>query len=360
MPELPAVEYSRRLLEQNVVGGTINEVTIVVDDPIIFGSIPGAQLARDLSGHQVSRVERYGKYLWLCLQNYQGSDTPSNDETEEAEPNASPPRTTLSYLLMHFGMTGFVEVQGLDRLHYRSAPESDEARRSPEEPAPWPPRFCKLIIGLDHPRGSVRFAFGDARRLGRVRLLKDPPRSVPPVSTLGFDPLLKMPPLDEAFYAMARRKAVPLKSLLLDQSFAAGVGNWMADDIMLMAGIHPQTRCDKLSGPQIARLHHSICEVTRVAVEVNSDGSKFPAGWLFHRRWPSDRRKMARDDEGHPVVPTIDGHRVNFISVGGRTTAYVPDLQLKSDKEALDNPSLQSKRTLPPPEETMGRKRKVK
>lgn len=370
MPELPAVEYSRRLLEQNVVGGTITKVTIVTDDPIVFEGIPGAQLARDLQGHQVSQAERYGKYLWLCLQKTQGGDSTNTSRSRSSNSSRSqkikatghpPLEIHSSYLLMHFGMTGFVEVQGLDRLHYQSAPDSDEIERASKEPAPWPPRFCKLIISLDHPKGQVRFAFGDARRLGRVRLLRgEHPQSVPPVSTLGFDPLIKMPSLDETFYAMAWRKAVPLKSLLLDQTFAAGVGNWMADDIMLMAGIHPQTRCDKLSESQVARLHHSIYEVTRVAVEVNSDGTKFPPTWLFHRRWPSARRRMAKNDKGHPAVPTIEGHRVEFISVGGRTTAYVPDLQLKGDKETLDNSSIRFKRALPPSPGTRGGKRKSK
>ena len=48
-----------------------------------------------------------------------------------------------------------------------------------------------------------------------------------PLNELGFDPILKMPDLDTFVEAVGKRK-VPIKALLLDQSFSAGVGNWVA------------------------------------------------------------------------------------------------------------------------------------
>lgn len=69
-------------------------------------------------------------------------------------------------------------------------------------------------------------AFVDPRRLGRIRLCKDPMRE-PPISLLGFDPLLNMATLEE-FSANILKRSCPIKALLLDQSFSAGVGNWVA------------------------------------------------------------------------------------------------------------------------------------
>jgi len=75
------------------------------------------------------------------------------------------------------------------------------------------------------------------RRLGRIRLCKSP-RTEPPISELGFDPILSMPSLDE-FPSMVRRSwSCPINALLLDQSFSAGVGNWVADEILYNARIH--------------------------------------------------------------------------------------------------------------------------
>ena len=73
---------------------------------------------------------------------------------------------------------------------------------------------------------TTEIAFLDARRLGRIRLVKSPLEE-PPISTLGFDPILSMPTLED-FKAQVIRRSCPIKALLLDQSFSAGVGNWVA------------------------------------------------------------------------------------------------------------------------------------
>ena len=72
----------------------------------------------------------------------------------------------------------------------------------------------------------TELAFLDARRLGRIKLCASP-TTEPPISTLGFDPILSMPGLEE-FAKAVRKRTCPIKALLLDQSFSAGVGNWVA------------------------------------------------------------------------------------------------------------------------------------
>lgn len=70
-------------------------------------------------------------------------------------------------------------------------------------------------------------AFRDARRLGRVRLCSSP-HDEPPISELGFDPLLSMPTFSEFSTLLQKRRGIAVKALLLDQTFSAGVGNWIA------------------------------------------------------------------------------------------------------------------------------------
>ena len=71
-------------------------------------------------------------------------------------------------------------------------------------------------------------AFLDARRLGRIRLCKSP-LADPPISNMGFDPILSMPDFED-FSKGVLKRACPIKALLLDQSFSAGVGNWVAGE----------------------------------------------------------------------------------------------------------------------------------
>ena len=143
-------------------------------------------------------------------------------------------------------------------------------------------------------------AFLDARRLGRIRLCKTP-LTEPPISNMGFDPILSMPDLTEFSRGVVKRTC-PIKALLLDQSFSAGVGNWVAgkasirvfvatlrdtvpDEVLYHARIHPEQRCNTLSKEQIQALHQQIRHVCTFAVKVNADDSRFPDDWLFKYRW---------------------------------------------------------------------------
>ena len=123
----------------------------------------------------------------------------------------------------------------------------------------------------------------DARRLGRIRLCNDPLRE-PPISELGFDPILSMPTLED-FSAKVLKRSCPIKALLLDQSFSAGVGNWVADEVLYHSRIHPEQRCNTLEEDQIKALHSSVGYVCETAVKVDAEASKFPDDWLFKHRW---------------------------------------------------------------------------
>lgn len=141
----------------------------------------------------------------------------------------------------------------------------------------------------------------DARRLGRIRMCASPLKE-PPISQLGFDPILSMPPL-EGFSPLVLKRSCPIKALLLDQSFSAGVGNWVAgtssrrwfndrglvirvsDEILYHARVHPEQRCNTLTTEQLEALHGQTAEVCQTAVAVNADDSQFPENWLFKHRW---------------------------------------------------------------------------
>jgi formamidopyrimidine-DNA glycosylase len=85
--------------------------------------------------------------------------------------------------------------------------------------------------GVSKDDEATQIAFLDARRLGRVRLCRTPLME-PPISNMGFDPILGMPVLKDFRKAVLKRTC-PIKALLLDQSFNAGVGNWIAGMVSL-------------------------------------------------------------------------------------------------------------------------------
>ena len=276
MPELPEVEAARRLAARVAVGQRIVRVWCAAD-PIVFES-PPPRVRAALEGRRVRAVRRHGKHFWLEL-------------------DRGPA------LLMHFGMTGGLHVPARPSLKLMSTRGSAASG--------WPPRFAKLRLIFDD---GAELALADARRLGRVRLRRDP-RGEPPVSLLGFDALHELPS-PARFYALVHERMAPMKALLLDQTFAAGVGNWIADEVLYQARIDPRRPARTLTRAEAARVRLRLRSVVRTAVRAGAESERYPRGWLFHRRWDRD-----------PLARTAGGARLRWETIGGRTTAWAPSVQ---------------------------------
>ena len=276
MPELPEVERGRRLAESMAEGRRIDAVECAVD-AIVYAGVPATAWAA-LQGRRVRAACRWGKQLWFDLD--------------------SPPHP-----LFHFGMTGGFRVPGDTPLKLATGPA--------HRPDEWPPRYWKILLRFDD---GGELVMTDARRLGRL-LLRDVPRDEPPLSRLGFDPLLALPPPGR-FAALLAARNVVIKSLLLDQGFAAGVGNWIADEVLFQARIDPRRRARDLDEREAKRLRSVLRRIVEKAVSVDAESRRYPKGWLFHRRW--GRRAEAK---------TARGEAIEHIDIGGRTTAWVPAVQ---------------------------------
>ena len=276
MPELPEVEAARRAAAGVAVGRRIVDV-IAADDPIVYEGVPPGRIRQALRGRRVLAVHRHGKHFWLEL---------------DRRP----------WLSAHFGMAGGLATSRRTSVRLRSS----RGRRD----AGWPPRFTRLLLRFDD---GGELAIADGRRLGRIRLRRDP-ATEPPIASLGFDALRELPP-PARFRVLARARAAPIKALLLDQSFAAGVGNWIADEVLYQAGVAPRRGCRSLSAAELDRVRRRLRSIVRLAVRVGADSDRFPPSWLFHRRW--DRR---------PGV-TRRGDTIRWETIAGRTTAWVPARQ---------------------------------
>jgi formamidopyrimidine-DNA glycosylase len=275
VPELPDVEAARLVAVRVAAGRRIVNVWCAAD-PIVFEGVTPRRLRAALRGRRVVAAHRHGKHFWLAL---------------DRRP----------WLVVHFGMTGGLHVPGRGAVRLRS---SRGAARN------WPPRFLKLRLGFDD---GGELAIADARRLGRIRLRRDP-RAEPPLAALGFDALRELP-APARFAELLRARAAPLKAVLLDQSFAAGVGNWIADEVLFQAGLDPRRRARSLSVAEAGRLRASLRSVLATSVRVGADSDRYPRAWLFHRRW--DRDPLA----------TAGGGRIRWDTIAGRTTAWVPSRQ---------------------------------
>lgn len=230
MPELPEVEGVRQYLLQGPVAFLGQQVQdlLVLRDKVVDGS---PQLIRQaLLGAACSRIERHGKYLFLCFQ--------------------QPSLLQSVWLAVHLRMTG--------RLFL--VPASEALHRHTR---------VALVFGQ-----GDKLLFDDPRAFGRIWLV-DTPQTV--IDRLGPDALSISA---EALCARIRGAKRQLKPLLLDQSCVAGIGNIYADETLFRAALHPERRSDGLTAAELQRLANALHDVMSEAVHLkgaNIDGT-FEAG----------------------------------------------------------------------------------
>ncbi|KAL8755084.1 MAG: hypothetical protein Q9184_004902 [Pyrenodesmia sp. 2 TL-2023] len=154
-------------------------------------------------------------------------------------------------------------------------------------------------------------------------------RKVSPLKENGPDPVVDKDVLTEEWLIQKlQSKHVPVKALLLDQANISGIGNWVGDELLYDAKVHPEQYSNTLTPAQMTQLYKSIQYVCSTAVELRAESDKFPEHWLFKWRWG----KGKKDDP--KMLP--NGERIKFLTVGGRTSAIVPSVQKKTGEVAKD------------------------
>lgn len=123
---------------------------------------------------------------------------------------------------------------------------------------------------------------------------------------------------------LKRRARAPIKAVLLMQERFPGIGNWMADEVLWRAAIHPRRKAGALRPAEIRVLHRECRKVCRLALDtIAGRGNYLPAdlnvhipkSWLFTHRWRPGG-KCPRT--GKPLA---------HATIGGRTTCWSPARQ---------------------------------
>jgi formamidopyrimidine-DNA glycosylase len=208
MPELPEVETIKNELEPHLVGRSFLEVSLGWP-PLVKRPSP-EEFCQQLTGQPVSRLGRRGKYLIA--------------------------RLGKGALIIHLRMTGALLL-------------------NPPQPDPWARACFRLDDGSE-------LVFSDRRKLGALWLVEDEEEVV---GKLGPDALAP----DFTAQVLAQRlrgRKAPIKALLLDQGFLAGVGNMYADEALWSARIHPLRAGEGLSPQEVERLFRAIRQVLKTAI----------------------------------------------------------------------------------------------
>lgn len=282
MPELPEVETARRIVETRLVGKTVERVDLRLPKVLRDSPLPDAQA---IVGATVVGARRRAKVLAIDF---------SNDLS----------------LMVHFKLSGQWAVllpdgQRLVAGHPVPVPNGEYPHKSTHAD----------IVFTD---GTIAH-YSDIRQFGWWRLM--PSGDVGAAfESFGFGPEGIGGELDARTLgaAMARR-GIPIKTLLLDQSFVAGLGNIYVDEVLHRARVHPATPANALSAVKRKAILTEIPWVLEQGIK--QGGAKI----IHSVAYPIDDFPAVHGREGEPCNRC--GKTIVKTRVGGRGTYYCPNCQ---------------------------------
>jgi formamidopyrimidine-DNA glycosylase len=183
-------------------------------------------------------------------------------------------------------------------------------------------KHVRLLVRFEDGKNELRFR--DVRKFGFLLCLEGEPESAcGELSCLGPEPLEVG--LAEFRSILGGRKG-RIKSLLLDQTKIAGIGNIYADETLSEARIHPETSASSLKADAVERLYRSMRKI--LASAVAAGGSTLTdAGYRDADGNAGDFQFSHKvyDRTGEPCL--VCGTAIAMKRVGGRSSHFCPKCQ---------------------------------
>jgi len=209
MPELPEVETIVRDLNKSIHRKIISEG--IVHDAFLLRQKPD-DFIRRLKGQAVRKITRRGKAIIVHL----GSG---------------------DFLVVQLMMTGQLIFNGHADKHTR------------------------ITFNLSD---GNQLLYNDQRRFGQLRVVAQL-NEIKHFNILGPEPFAKE--FTPAFMHEAFKKTIrPIKNVLLDHTFVAGIGNIYACEILFRSRISPKRSARRINLAEIKTIHQQIIEVLKEAI----------------------------------------------------------------------------------------------
>ncbi len=181
-----------------------------------------------------------------------------------------------------------------------------------------------VIFGLSD---GLEMRFADVRKFGRMHLIcKTEIRKMGPLLALGYefdDPALT----GEYLFACFQSRRLPIKTVLLDQSIIAGIGNIYDDEILFLSKISPLTRACDIPRKKCYEIVANTRKVLKKAISLGGTTIRSYTSYEgVHGRFQNELLVHGKKNEACPIC----GNRIEKIYVGGRGTYYCPKCQKRS------------------------------
>jgi len=202
MPELPEVDSYRTGLPKLIGGWKIKT------GRTIWANASNSNF-KDVENQKIKGFDRRGKYLIIILEN--------------------------TNIIIHLRMTGRIDI-------------TDET-----------PKYSTVEFIFTN---NKKMCLVDYRKFGKV-WITNKTNSI--LGHLGIEPLSSDFSLKK-FKTIIGGRSGALKPLLLNQQFIAGIGNYLADEILFRASIHPLRKANTLSKDEKKKLYLSIRYIIRKSI----------------------------------------------------------------------------------------------
>ena len=211
MPEKPEVVTVVNSLKPRLLGRKILSSEVYWDNIIEYPKVE--EFIKNIKNETINNITTRGKWIVFLLDNY--------------------------YLLIHLRMEG--------KFFFRT-------KKDPKN------KHEHVFFNLDN-KEQLRFA--DVRKFGKMHLIKkEDINTVGPLKELGLE-FYDDDLTDRYLKGKLTNKKNPIKTVLLDQTIIAGIGNIYDDEILFLSRINPNKKACDLSLKDC----HNIIENTKVVLE---------------------------------------------------------------------------------------------
>ena len=275
MPELPEVETVKNVLLPIVLGRKIIKIDVLNKNNIEGDSF---EFVSKLTGQTFTNISRKGKYLIFHL-----SDN--------------------NVFLSHLRLEGkYIEFN-------ENEPNS---------------KYAKVVFHLDN---NKKLCYDDSRGFGTMHLTtEDNYFNEKEIAKLGPEPFYANP---KDIYAKVKNKKIPIKTMILDQTLMAGLGNIYADETLYACKIHPHTPTNLITFKQWEEIIRNASRILNRALQLGgSTVRSYHPGKDINGNFQLEIQAYGKAGQTCPRC----GKTFLFTKTNGRGTTYCPGCQKKLGK----------------------------
>lgn len=255
MPELPEVQTTVDGLQAHATGFTITSVwtDLAVKNPInqfkdtLKSSAFFEHFKKAVVGRKVIRVERRGKNILIHLDNKH-------------------------IVLVHMKMTGHMmvgsyEYQKTKNTWIVSPTEKNEALHDPYN------RFIHVVWTLQKGKTEKQLVLCDSRKFAKVTLLASTDDHKKHLGAIGPEPLNKAFTEKDFTQRLKKKMSGAIKTVLMNPEVVAGIGNIYSDELLWLAGIHPERKVRDTTAKEFKAMYEAMKAVLLKGIDFGGDST---------------------------------------------------------------------------------------